>query len=132
MSKELTAQQELFLEYLFNDPECARDTKSACVAAGYELTYHGRLVKSLQDEIMERTNVELAMSAPKASGKLVSMMDEDGTIPKAETRLKAIESVLDRVGLAKKQQLDITSESAIPLFILPEKKAVILEDNDDD
>jgi hypothetical protein len=55
------------------------------------------------------------------------MMDEDGTIPKAETRLKAIESVLDRVGLAKKQQLDITSESAIPLFILPEKKAVVLD-----
>ena len=130
--RNLTGQQELFLEYLFNDPECMRDTKKACVAAGYELTYHSKLVSLLQDEILDRTNKELAMAAPKASSKLIDAMDEDGSIPKAAERLKAIESVLDRVGLAKKQQLEVTSESAMPLFILPEKKPVVLEEQVDE
>ena len=122
-----TPQQELFLDYLFNDPECVRDTKKACVAAGYEMSYHGHLVSRLQDEILDRATKELAMQAPNAIHKLVSAMDEDGSTPKAEVRLKAVESVLDRIGLAKKQQIEVTSESAIPLFILPEKKEVVLD-----
>jgi hypothetical protein len=85
----------------------------------------------MRDEIMDRTGLELAMAAPKAVKKLVGTMDEDGSTPKAEVRFKAVESIMDRVGLAKKQQLEVTSESAIPLFILPEKKEVILEEEKD-
>lgn len=128
----LTAQHELFLDYLFNDPECKRSTKLACEAAGYDHTYHRTLIARLRDEIIERTNIELAMAAPAAVGKLVSAMDEDGKTPKAELRFKAVESVMDRIGLAKKQQVEVTSTSAIPLFILPEKKEVIIEDIEDD
>lgn len=131
-NKEFTAQQELFMEYLFNDPECGRDTRRACEAAGYEMSYHTSLVKLLQDEILQRTNNELAMAAPKASNKLIKAMDEDGTVPKAAERLRAVESVLDRIGIAKKQEIAVTSESAIPLFILPEKKAVCLQDEGTD
>lgn len=129
MNKELSinAQNELFLEYLFNDPDCMRSTMKACIAAGYDHTYHQVLVSRLRDEILERTNHELAMAAPKAVGKLVDAMDEDGSIPKADIRLKAVESVLDRIGLAKKQQVEVTSISAIPLFILPEKKEVVID-----
>jgi hypothetical protein len=130
-NKELTAQQELFLDYLFNDPECDRNTKRACEAAGYATTYHRHLVSLMRDEIMDRTGLELAMAAPKAVKKLVGTMDEDGSTPKAEVRFKAVESIMDRVGLAKKQQLEVTSESAIPLFILPEKKEVIIEEEKD-
>lgn len=126
MSKDLTAQQELFLDYLFNDPDCMRDTKRACEAAGYELSYHNKLVSTLQDEILERTNKILAMAGPKAVYKLIDAMDEDGTIPKAAERLRAVESVLDRIGLSKKQEIAVTSESAIPMFILPEKKPIDL------
>lgn len=130
MNKELlptNPQHELFLEYLFNDPDCMRSTLKACVAAGYDYTYHRTLVSRLRDDILERTNCELAMAAPKAIGKLVDAMDEDGSIPKADIRLKAVESVLDRIGLAKKQQVEVTSVSAIPLFILPEKKEVVID-----
>lgn len=123
----LTAQQELFLDYLFNDPDCDRDTKKALHAAGYDITYHGPLVRKLRDEIMERANQELAMAAPKAVSRLINAMDEDGKIGKAAERLKAVESVLDRIGLAKKQQVEVTSVSAIPLFILPEKKEVVID-----
>lgn len=129
-TREFTAQQELFMEYLFNDPECGRDTRRACEAAGYEMSYHTALVKLLQDEILQRTNNELAMAAPKASSKLINAMDEDGSVPKAAERLRAVESVLDRIGIAKKQEVSVTSESAIPLFILPEKKQVHIEEED--
>ena len=127
MSDGLTAQQGLFLEYLFNDAECARDTKKACAAAGYSREYHWTLVRDLKDEILKRTNEELAISAPKAMSKLLETMDEDGTTPKADLRLRAVESVLDRIGLAKKQEMNISVESESPLFIIPEKKEVVID-----
>ena len=128
----LNAQQELFLDYLFNDPECNRNTMLACEAAGYARDYHRNLILRLRDEIIERTNTELAMAAPLAVSKLIGAMDEDGKTPKCDIRLKAVESVMDRIGLAKKQQVEVTSTSAIPLFILPEKKKVVIEDSEDE
>ena len=128
--KAYTSQQELFLEYLFNDPECDNSTLKACLAAGYDRTGHRQLVNRLQDEILHRSNTQLAMSAPRAVRKLIDSMDEDGTIPKADIRLKAIESVLDRAGLAKKQQIEVTSVSDIPLFILPAKREVVIDHED--
>jgi len=126
--KELNAQQDLFMEYLFNDPDCMRDTRRACVAAGYEPNYHSVLVRSLRDDILDRTNHELAMSAPKAAYKLTEALDGEGS----QLSFKAVESVLDRVGIAKKQQMEVTSESSIPLFILPEKREVVIPDGNDD
>ncbi len=63
--------------------------------------------------------------------KLLETMDEDGTTPKADLRLRAVESVLDRIGLAKKQEMNISVESESPLFIIPEKKEVVIEDNNE-
>lgn len=121
---DTNAQQELFLEYLFNDPECQNDTLLACKAAGYSPDYHSTLVKNLQDEILRRANNELARRTPKAVSKLIQMMDEDGSVPKADIRLKAVESLLDRVGLAKKQEMSVSMESETPLFFIPAKVQV--------
>lgn len=118
---DLTAQQELFLEYLFNDPECNRSTVVAAEKAGYTRDYHWNLVRTLKDEILRRSNEELAFQAPKAVSKLIDAMDEDGSIPKGDIRLKAVESVLDRVGLAKKQEMSVSVESESPLFFIPAK-----------
>lgn len=128
-SEELTGKQELFLEYLFNDPDCQRDTLKATVAAGYSPEQHRRLVRDLKDEILKRTNEELALNAPRAAKGLLDAMQEDGSIPKGDIRLKAVESVLDRVGMSKKQEMNVNLENnASPLFIIPEKKPVVLED----
>lgn len=128
---EINAQQELFLEYLFNDPEVQRDTLKACIAAGYDPKTHRRLVRDLKDEILNRTNEELALNAPRAVKGLLDAMDEDGSIAKGDIRLKAVESVLDRVGLAKKQEMNISVENSSPLFIIPEKRPIELGDNTD-
>lgn len=129
---DLNAQQELFLEYLFNDPECQNDTQLACTAAGYSLDYHATLVRNLQDEILRRANNELARKTPKAVSKLIQMMDEDGSIPKADIRLKAVESLLDRVGLAKKQEMSISMDTETPLFFIPAKVDPVSIDTEED
>ena len=118
-----TAQQELFLEYLFNDKECMRDSKKAAVKAGYEMTSHATLVRSLSGEILERSREELTTASVKAVGKVVDSMDADGSTPKGELRLKAAESVLDRVGISKKQEMEVTLEGgSSPLFFIPAKE----------
>lgn len=119
---ELNPKKELFLEYLFNDAECMGNTLQAAKAAGYSSVEHAPLVRSLKDEIVKRTQEMIAFSAPKAALKLVSMLDEDGSTPKGELRLKAAESVLDRIGVSKKTEMDINVEASSPLFFIPAKK----------
>ncbi len=129
---ELTPKQELFLEYLFNDIECQGNTKLAAERAGYSVAQHSTVVKALKDEILSRTQLEIALKAPQAASKLVSMMDEDGSTPKAEIRLKAVESVLDRVGVAKKQEIDVKADvTASPLFFIPNKQECELKGDKD-
>lgn len=123
---ELTPKQDLFLAYLFNDPECAGDVKLAAKKAGYESPQEQyRVSRALKNEILERSQMVLAMQAPKAASKLINMMDEDGSTPKGELRLKAIESTLDRVGVAKKQEIDITGSDGVgsAIFFIPQKQA---------
>lgn len=120
--KELTAKQELFLEYLFNDPDCGFNTFTASQKAGYAKVDHAKLVRSLKDEILERSTEQLALTAPKAVSRLINAMDEDKSVPGAELRLKAVEGVLDRIGIAKKQQMELTSsEETSPIFFIPAK-----------
>jgi hypothetical protein len=55
------------------------------------------------------------------------MMDEDKSIPGAEIRIKAVEGVLDRIGIAKKQQMELTSaEDSSPIFFIPAKVQQVL------
>lgn len=120
--RDLTPKQELFLEYLFNDPECQDSTRLASEKAGYGQQEHWKLVRKLKDEILERSNHRLAVSAPRAISKLVNMMDEDKSTPGAEIRLKAVEGVLDRLGISRKQQMEVsTSEETSPIFFIPAK-----------
>jgi hypothetical protein len=50
-----------------------------------------------------------------------SLLDEDGTTPQAGIRLAAANSLLDRVGIVKKDQLDINMKALHGIFILPPK-----------
>lgn len=128
--KELNAKQELFLEYLFNDAECMGNTVRAAEKAGYENSYHAALVRSLADEIITRSNQYLALNAPKAVRKLVDAMDEDKSIPGAELRLKAVEAVLDRIGISKKQQVELSSNDSTPIFFIPAKQQLVLPEEE--
>lgn len=120
-NEQTTAQRELFLEYLFNDPECNNNSLLAARKAGYSDGYHAKLVRDARDDILQRAELELAKAAPKAVQKLVEAMDEDGTVPKGELRLKAVDSILDRIGVAKKQDIGVQVDTSSPLFMIPSK-----------
>jgi hypothetical protein len=124
MNKELTTKQQSFLDNLVS---CNGDTKRAAELAGYAEGSYTTVVKSLKKEIIELAENILAQNAPKASLKLVEVMDSTDPIPQANVRLQAAQTLLDRVGLAKTDKLDVNLQTNNGLFILPAKQEVVIE-----
>ena len=69
----------------------------------------------------------LAHNAPRAAMKLVEVMDSDRPVPQASSKLQAAQTILDRVGVAKTERLNIDHNVNGGLFILPQKDTVIVE-----
>ena len=89
--------------------------------AGYsDSTKVAHTAKELRGEIRETTETLLAMYAPKAAYALTSVLDNPNTF-NAKHIISAAKEVLDRTGLVKKEQVEITSNSG-GIFILPPKQ----------
>ena len=59
----------------------------------------------------------------KAATKMVDMLEEDGTTPHANIRMEAAKQILDRVGLVKKEKIDVNAKVTHGIFVLPAKEA---------
>jgi len=55
---------------------------------------------------------------------MVNAFQEDGSTPGAAIRMEAAKQILDRVGLAKREKVDINAKVAHGIFILPPKENV--------
>lgn len=131
--RKLTEQQETFLDALSG--EAKGNIVKAMEVAGYSPTSKSHLVDTLKEEIIEVANKILATSAPRASQKLVEILDSDDPIPQVSAKLQAAQTLLDRVGIAKRDKLDVTHTAVGGIFLIPEKKELIdvnAEDVDDD
>ena len=117
--RELTEKQEVFLDKLFG--EAKGNPRTAGELAGYSEHSYPKVIRNLKKEILERAENYLAVHAPKAAIKMTDMMDEDGTTPNASIRLEAARQILDRIGIVKKDQLDVNMKAVHGLFILPKK-----------
>jgi len=120
--KQLTTKQQSFLDNL---TETGGDPKKAAELAGYSTHWH--VVKALKPQIIDMASTILAQSAPKAAQKLVDVMESNEPIPQASMRVQAAQTILDRVGLGKKDTLDVKHEVSGGVFILPAKEEVIIE-----
>jgi len=120
-SKELSDKQKTFLSTLFG--EAQGDPKAAAELAGYSPTSYPKVVQGLKDEILERAESVLAAHSPKAAISMANAIDDDGSIPGANIRMEAAKQVLERVGLVKKEKIDINAKVAHGIFILPPKEA---------
>ena len=49
----------------------------------------------------------------------------DDPIPQVNAKLQAAQTLLDRVGVAKRDKLDVTHTATSGIFILPDKEKVI-------
>tara|TARA_R100000789_G_scaffold58413_1_gene56353 strand:- start:628 stop:1050 length:423 start_codon:yes stop_codon:yes gene_type:complete len=117
--RSLTNTQEKFLDVLFG--EAKGNPKKAGELAGYSEHSYPKVVRNLKQEIISRAENYLATHSAKAATKMVDMLDEDGTTPHANIRLEAAKQILDRIGIAKKDQLDINMKALHGIFILPAK-----------
>ena len=117
-SVDLTDKQKDFLDALFG--EANGDPKIAGEIAGYA-DYHQPL-KSLKDEIIDRAEKLLAAFAPRASMGMINALQEDGSTPGASIRMEAAKQILDRVGLSKREKIDVNAKVAHGVFILPPKQ----------
>ena len=122
-TKELTDQQKTFLNALFGE------ANGSPKLAGYSEHSYPKVVKSLKDEILQRAEEVMASYSPKATMGLVKAMDEDGSVPGASIRVEAAKQILDRVGLTKKEKLDVNLKSISGIFILPPKDGGAGEDS---
>ena len=117
--KNLTSSQEKFLDVLFG--EARGDPRKAGELAGYSEHSYPKVVRNLKQEIISRAENYLATHSAKAATKMVDMLDEDGTTPHASIRMEAAKQILDRIGIVRKDQIDINMKSLHGIFILPAK-----------
>ena len=111
-----TELQEAFMEALLG--EARGDIRRAMSLAGYsDNTKVKEVVGPLKEEILDRTNMMMAMNAPKAAFGMVNVLD-DPTALGARNQINAAKEVLDRVGLVKKEQIQVTATGG-GMFILP-------------
>ena len=117
--RNLTDMQEKFLDVLFT--EAQGNPREAARIAGYSEHSYPKVVRNLKKEITELAETHLSTHSAKAVNRLITLLDEDGTTPQASIRLAAANSILDRVGLGKKDSLDINMKAMHGIFILPAK-----------
>ena len=120
MTKTLNPKQEDFLEALLG--EARGNIRAAMDMAGYsKSTKTSEVVGPLKEEITERAGMMLAMNAPKAAFGIVDVLDDPSAMG-ARNSISAAREVLDRSGLVKKEQVEV-SGNAGGIFILPPKTA---------
>ena len=120
--KSLTESQEKFLDALFG--EAQGNPKVAGELAGYSSHSYPKVLRNLKNEIVTRAEQYLAIHSAKAATIIVEMLEEDGTTPHASIRMEAAKQILDRIGVVKKDQVDINMNLKHGMFILPAKDEV--------
>jgi hypothetical protein len=120
--KPLTEMQEAFLDALVG--ESGGDIRAAMRIAGYsDSTKMKEVVGSLKEEILDRTQMMLAMNAPRAAQGMVNVLTDPSAMG-ARNAVSAASQILDRVGLIKKEQVEVKTYGTA-MFILPPKSAVV-------
>jgi len=122
-TRKLTEKQQSFLDYLI---ETNGNPKEAAELAGYSGN-HYQIIQTLREEIVDLASDVLARSAPQAAFKLIEVMNSDKSMPQINTKLQAAQTILDRVGVSKRERLDINHNVNGGIFILPEKQPIEVE-----
>lgn len=117
MAKELSEQHKKFLEVLFD--EAGGNLNKAKEMAGFSRGYSTRLLTNyLKEEIIEATQLFIAMNAPKAAMAMVSGIDDPTELGLKE-KMSAAKDLLDRAGLGKTDKIQVEATNGV--MILPAK-----------
>ena len=124
--RNLTEKQQAFLDHLV---ETGGDFKKSAEFAGYSGN-HYQVLKSLKEEVVDLASDVLAREAPTAAFKIIEVMKSNKPVPQANNKLQAAQTILDRVGVSKTDRIDVNHNTGGGIFILPEKKAIELDEGD--
>lgn len=117
--RQLTELEEAFVDALFNgakgDPRLA--VKQAGFPAG---TRWQDVVKNLEDHLLQNSESFMAMLAPRAVLGLQEILD-DPAKPGIKNTVAAITNILDRIGLTKKDRLEVSAGEGATIVLLPPK-----------
>jgi hypothetical protein len=81
----------------------------------------GNVVQRYKDYILDKVEGELLLTSIKAARVMGDTLTDDGSTPGGKLRLDAAQQVLDRIGVSKRERVDIKVEATNGLFILPRK-----------
>ncbi len=118
--KQLSEQHQKFIKALF---EHRGNVTAASEAVGYDRSNGYRLMHVLRETILEQAQHILALHASRAVYTLVEGIEVGGEVPTNPLRIKCAEAILDRIGISKKDKLEISGDANAPLFILPSKQS---------
>lgn len=121
MAKELTEQQQLFLDALGGPAK--GDFRKAKEMAGYSPgTTINSITKGIADEILELTKNLMVMYGPKAAHTYEDILTDKAGM-NAREKLNTANQILDRIGLVKKEVVEVEAKGA-SIVLLPAKKPV--------
>ena len=118
-TKTYTEKQLSFLDALVGNAR--GNVREAMRQAGYsDNTRISEVVDPLKEEIIERSQMLLAMNAPKAAFGVIGVLEDPSSMG-ARNAVAAAKEVLDRTGLVKKEQIEVKGPEG-GIFIMPPKK----------
>jgi hypothetical protein len=112
-----TEQQEKLIELFVKGvavADAAKEVGYSNTAAAY------RVLRLYKDHVIELIQNQLMYKAPKAINVLGDSMEEGATEPGANTRIEAAKQVLDRIGIVKKEKVEVEATHG-GIFFLPAK-----------
>lgn len=123
--KVLTEKQLTFLDALLG--EAKGNIRKAMSIAGYSATTSSTAVTiPLKEEIVDATLTFLSANAPKAAFGMVGVLDTPDALG-ARNSIAAAAQVLDRVGLGKKEKLEVSASEGGIVFLPPKSTDVDVE-----
>ena len=119
--RELTEQQKKFIEVLF--AEAGGNPPKARQLAGYSEGYNTKAIMDvLKEEVIEATQLFMAMNAPRAAMAVISGIT-DPTELGMRDKLNAAKDLLDRAGLAKTDKIQVEATGSNIMFLPPKDNA---------
>jgi hypothetical protein len=122
--RPLTLMQKNFLDTLYDTDF---DFDKAWKLSNYK-TPLGRLLEDLNDEIIEIARMMLVKEAPKSVKAITDIRDAEEFTPNANTKLAAATTILDRIGLGKREKIEVENRVSGGLFIIPAKDPRIVNE----
>ena len=119
MTRQLTEKQQKFLSVLFDDAN--GDVVTAKKLAGYSNSSSTTdIMKGIKEEILEATQMYMASNEPRAAVAMTGAL-VDPTELGIRDKMVAAKDLLDRVGLAKTEKMEVQASGGVVLMPPKEK-----------